>query len=81
LAEPVWFYLRGEEYSAQIDHFVRRVEAGQTAGINGFASAAATDKVIAMMVEDARKGPSTTAARTSAPPLSGRRRLFGYKRR
>ena len=22
LTEPVWFYLRGEEYSAQIDHFV-----------------------------------------------------------
>ena len=24
LTEPVWFYLRGEEYSAQIEHFVER---------------------------------------------------------
>ena len=26
LTEPVGFYLRGEEYSAQLDHFVRRIE-------------------------------------------------------
>ena len=28
LTEPVGFYLRGEEYSAQIDHFVERVARG-----------------------------------------------------
>ena len=26
LTEPVWFYLRGEEYSAQLDYFVRCIE-------------------------------------------------------
>ena len=37
LTEPVWFYLRGEEYSAQVDHFVDRVKAGELDGLNGFA--------------------------------------------
>ena len=26
LTDAVWFYLRGEEYSAQLDHFVRCIE-------------------------------------------------------
>ena len=59
LTEPVGFYLRGEEYSAQIDHFVERVKTGRVNGLNGFESAAATDSVIAMMLADARKGAST----------------------
>ena len=28
LTRPVWFYVRGEEYSAQIDHFVQCIETG-----------------------------------------------------
>jgi predicted dehydrogenase len=59
LTDPVWFYLRGEEYSAQLDAFVQRVRTQHPAGINDFASAAVTDKVIAMMVSDAEKGVST----------------------
>ena len=35
------------------------MQTGETDGLNGFESAAATDRVIAMMVEDAAKGPST----------------------
>jgi predicted dehydrogenase len=62
LTEPVWFYLRGEEYSAQLDHFVRRVAEQQPAGVNGFGSASVTDSVIAMMIRDAAKGPSTAPA-------------------
>jgi predicted dehydrogenase len=53
LTKPVWFYLRGEEYSAQLDHFVRCVVSGDPANINSFASAAQTDRVLAMMREDA----------------------------
>ncbi|MCW5635509.1 MAG: Gfo/Idh/MocA family oxidoreductase [Rubrivivax sp.] len=49
LTEEVWYYLRGEEYSAQIDHFVRRVEKRQTDGVNGFRSALDTDRVVAMI--------------------------------
>jgi predicted dehydrogenase len=73
LTEPVGFYLRGEEYSAQIDHFVERVRDGQVEGINSFESAAATDRVIAMMIADARSGASTLA-RPETPPARARRR-------
>lgn len=60
LTEPVWFYLRGEEYSAQLDSFVQRIKTRRTDGLNSFESAAITDKVIAMMITDAEKGASTS---------------------
>lgn len=60
LTEPVWFYLRGEEYSAQVESFVEQVKAGTPNGVNGFDSAAATDRTIGMMVADAESGPSTS---------------------
>lgn len=41
------FYVRGEEYSAQLEEFVRRVAARETGGLSTFASAATTDRVIA----------------------------------
>jgi predicted dehydrogenase len=77
LTEPVGFYLRGEEYSAQIDHFVDRVQDGRVDGINGFKSAAETDRVIAMMIADAQKGASTLAHGEDAEPApTTRRRRF-----
>lgn len=83
LTEPVWFYLRGEEYSSQIESFVAQVKAGEPDGDGGFASAAATDRTIAMMVADAEAGPSTTPANGEAPPAAaprrGRRRLLGRR--
>ena len=39
LTKEVWFYLRGEEYSAQIDYFVQSIKAGRTDGENSFRSA------------------------------------------
>jgi len=56
LQEPVAYYLRGEEYTAQIDAFVDAVEAGSDSRENTFASAADTDKVIEMIVAAARHG-------------------------
>ena len=56
LTEPVWFYLRGEEYSAQLDHFVERVRRGAVEGMNTFASAAITDRVIELLNLDATDG-------------------------
>lgn len=53
LTEPVWFYVRGEEYSAQIAHFVECVEEGRRDNVNSFASAAETDRSIAMILADA----------------------------
>jgi len=63
LTEPVWFYLRGEEYSAQLDYFVRCIEEKRAHdNVNSFASALATDKVISMMIADAERGPAPTSA-------------------
>ncbi len=53
LTPPVWFYLRGEEYSFQIDYFVNCVSGGKKPGINSFRSALDTDQVIDMLTQDA----------------------------
>jgi len=53
LTEPVWYYLRGEEYSAQMDHFVSQVEARGADNMSSFASAVETDRLIEMMQRDA----------------------------
>jgi len=53
LTEPVWFYLRGEEYSAQIDYFIRCIRDGIKENINSFSSARQTDWVVKMMQLDA----------------------------
>ena len=79
LTEPVWFYLRGEEYSAQIESFVDQIEAGREDGVHGFAAAATTDRSIAMMVADAERGPTMLpvagrgAEQAVAPPNRRRR--------
>jgi len=49
------FYLRGEEYSAQIDAFVQRVHAKQVDGLNDFSSALLTDQVIKAIASDAMR--------------------------
>jgi predicted dehydrogenase len=54
-AIPVNFYLRGEEYSAQIDYFVECVKNNKQALYNSFEQARYTDLVIEMIVENAKK--------------------------
>lgn len=49
LTPPVSYYLRGEEYSAQLESFARSVEAGDPDCENSFASAADTDATIEMI--------------------------------
>ena len=51
LTEEVDFYLRGEEYSAQVDHFVKCVEGKAENNINTFAMAFKTDQAIEMIRE------------------------------
>jgi predicted dehydrogenase len=46
LQSPVNYYLRGEEYSAQIDSFVASIQAKNFEPENSFASAAQTDRII-----------------------------------
>jgi scyllo-inositol 2-dehydrogenase (NADP+) len=88
LTPPVWFYIRGEEYSAELDHFVRAIDgtlpAGSVADLNSFASAAVTDRVIESMLQNAEdatgrtdvpSGATTTTPATSDPTTgrTGRR--------
>lgn len=44
LTEEVDFYLRGEEYSSQIDYFIKTLAGQAPNNINTFASASTTDK-------------------------------------
>jgi scyllo-inositol 2-dehydrogenase (NADP+) len=79
LTEPVWYYLRGEEYSAQVDAFVQRILAGETEGRNSFADALRTDKVLAMILADSQKAPATRSDEDlagSAPEPRGWRTRF-----
>jgi len=54
LTEPVWFYVRGEEYSAQLDYFVRCISEGRSENVNSFASAARTDRILEMLLADSQ---------------------------
>jgi predicted dehydrogenase len=82
LTEPVWFYLRGEEYSSQIEAFVAQVQEGVAGGLNSFATAAATDRTIGMMVADAQSGWTAPAeGAVAAPAASARPRWRGLGRR
>ena len=53
LTEPVDFYLRGEEYSAQIDHFINSIQMGRQGGVNSFFSSTMADEVVGMLINDA----------------------------
>ena len=75
LTREVWFYLRGEEYSAQVDDFVTRVVGAAGEGVNSFAEAAATDISLAMLVADANGEPAGQVASAPAPTLKPRRGL------
>lgn len=91
LTEEVWFYLRGEEYSAQVATFVDRVVRGEGHGVNSFAAAAATDRAIQLLVDDAAStarapaGPvlringHTRAKRLTVPAVRGRVRQLLQK--
>lgn len=81
LTDPVWFYLRGEEYSAQLDHFVGRIGNADADATNDFSSAAATDRVIELLTIDAAAGPATTAVGNASPARepARRRSLLGRR--
>lgn len=51
LTNEVWYYLRGEEYSAQIDHFFTNIHEKRLTGQNSFRSALGADQVAAMILD------------------------------
>jgi predicted dehydrogenase len=53
-AIPVNFYLRGEEYTAQIDNFIDCIMNKQQSRYNTFEQAVHTDHVIEMIVDNAK---------------------------
>jgi predicted dehydrogenase len=54
LSLPVNFYLRGEEYSAQIDHFIDSIIKNKMPEINSFSSGYITDQVIDLVYKDSK---------------------------
>jgi predicted dehydrogenase len=56
LQKPVAFYLRGEEYSSQIDSFIAAIESGNLAHENSFASSAETDRVLEQIAQASKAG-------------------------
>lgn len=78
LTDEVWFYVRGEEYSAQIDHFVQAIKTGAGQTLSDFESAGQTDRVLEMILADAERGPSAVAPLPRAP--AKRFSLFGGRR-
>jgi predicted dehydrogenase len=75
LTPPVWYYLRGEEYSAQVDSFVQQARAGVADGPNSFPEAALTDETIGMLAADAAGDP-LAAPGAAATPVPARRRWW-----
>lgn len=77
LTEPVSFYLRGEEYSAQLEGFGRAI-SGAVSQRNGFAAAAATDLTIHLIEERAASALPASAQepQTAGAPKSILARVF-----
>jgi predicted dehydrogenase len=53
-AIPVNFYLRGEEYSAQIDNFISCIVDKKQTEVNSFEQGLYTDKVIELIIADSK---------------------------
>ncbi len=66
LTDEVDFYVRGEEYSAQLDTWVRRIAGRAVSGPADFAQAAVTDEVLYTIVHGADAGVHTVAAPAGA---------------
>ena len=76
LTPNVSFYLRGEEYSAQVEGFVAACLAGQTRPVNDFASAAETDLSLEMIRARSLAEPPAPAALGEPPAPAKSRGMF-----
>lgn len=78
LTKDGWFYLRGEEYSAQIDDFIQAIAAGKRAAVqNDFASATQTDRTLAMIIQDAATDRAASTAKATPSKPVQKRGWFG----
>jgi predicted dehydrogenase len=80
LTQPVWYYLRGEEYSAQIDHFAQCIKQRTLKNKSDFRSALATDTVADWIRKDAADPHSQERFHSQSPggraPLRGLRKTL-----
>jgi len=74
LTQEVWFYLRGEEYSAQIDYFAQSIKQRRTDGQSNFESALQADKVVALIAAGGSVEPPIVPQEPTRGILG---RLFG----
>lgn len=74
LTGEVDFYLRGEEYSAQIAEFVDAIDGATPGTTSDFAAAAQTDRSIALLLADRDNAPTRSRA---SPVARKSRRWFG----
>jgi scyllo-inositol 2-dehydrogenase (NADP+) len=84
LTEEVWYYLRGEEYSAQIDYFANSVKKNRVNGENTFRSALDVDRVVDMITGGAltaRSAPPSQPAGDGSPRFSFRREIVARIRK
>jgi predicted dehydrogenase len=72
LTTPVRFYVRGEEFSAQMDYFIECIEQGRLDNLNSFAAALEADMVLDMVERDAAVGPRTTVSGAETAPAAGK---------
>jgi scyllo-inositol 2-dehydrogenase (NADP+) len=77
LSEEVWYYLRGEEYSAQIDHFVKSIQARRLDGENTFRSALQTDRIVAMILAEGVAAAPAVPLDVPTRRQGWRAKLFG----
>lgn len=76
LTEEVAFYLRGEEYSAQIDYFIESIGLRRLDGRNNFRSALEADRVVDMILTGGT-GPALAPSMVRPQPRSLWARVFG----
>jgi predicted dehydrogenase len=81
LTDEVWYYLRGEEYSAQVDHFARCIAEGRVETDSSFASAVQTDRIAALMRQDAAQPPSVSLEGLATAPSETRSRTGFFRGR
>jgi predicted dehydrogenase len=77
LTEEVWYYLRGEEYSAQIDYFVQSIKQDRRNGQNSFRSALTTDQIVEMILSDKEATDKIGDATPRAASRGDRKGLIG----
>lgn len=52
VTKPVWFYLRGEEYSYQVDYFVQCIKNKSLENLSSFENALQADIVVDLLLKD-----------------------------